>query len=324
MNGRAGHCADIADSVFITRAVAASPKPVALPWLASKAPAEVTGLDPADWAAFNSFRALLDSLKLEPLLVRWEAGVVLDPTRHDSPERSSNPSKLIANAANSLAAVGKLVRDEVATAKRPVPCGRLAQLIIDRHGATAADWGGKATFRRFLEALDLGPLRIDWSVAGGYVTDPSFPSVAAGGPTQSARPDWGSDSDLLPVMNLVHAATGMPLLSPTELHAVLASLSADLEGQPFQLAETGKRVRDRCRDAGYAISRADVSFVLKGIVLGGHPFGEGADAPESLAQRFIDSVLELSRREQLPLEELQVAEVREWGSRSTAARTSGA
>jgi hypothetical protein len=131
-------------------------------------------------------------------------------------------------------------------------------------------------------------------------------------------PDWGSDSDLLPVMSLVHAATGMPLLSPVELHAVLASLSADLQVQPFQLTETGKRVRDRCREAGHAISRADVSFVLKGIVLGGHPFGEGADDPKTLAQRFIDSVLELSRREQLPLDESQVAQVRAWGERSTA------
>jgi hypothetical protein len=117
-------------------------------------------------------------------------------------------------------------------------------------------------------------------------------------------------------MNLVHVATGMPLLSPVELHAVLAALSADLQAQPFQLAETGKRVRDQCREAGHAISRADVSFVLKGIVLGGHPFGEGADDPKSLAQRFIDSVLELSRREQLPLDESQVAQVRAWADRS--------
>jgi hypothetical protein len=59
-----------------------------------------------------------------------------------------------------------------------------------------------------------------------------------------------------------------------------------------------------------------VSFVLKGIVLGGHPFGEGADDPKTLAQRFIDSVLELSRREQLPLDESQVAQVRAWADRS--------
>lgn len=305
-------------SVFITKAVAAAVKPVALPWLASKAPTEVSGLDPADWAGFNSFRALVDSLKLDPLQVRWETGVILDPTRHEAPERNGSPGKQTATAAGSLAAVGQLVRDEVAAARRPVPCGRLAQLIIDRHGSLAADWGGKATFRRFLEAPDLAPLRTDWSVAGGYVTDPSFPSAPSVGSSPSALPDWGSDGDLLPVMSLVHAATGMPLLSPVELHAVLASLSADLQDQPFQLAETGKRVRDRCREAGHAISRADVSFVLKGIVLGGHPFGEGTDDPKNLAQRLIDSVLELSRREQLPLDESQVRQVRAWAERSTA------
>ena len=310
--------ADVARDVgvFISKAVAGSSKPVALPWLASKAPAEVNGLDPADWAGFNSFRALVDSLKLEPLLVRWETGVILDPARHESPERSGTTAKQAGASTGNLAAVGQLVRDEVAAARRPVPCGRLAQLIIDRYGSLAADWGGKATFRRFLEALDLGPLRTDWSVAGGFVTDPDFPSPPPAGPNSSTRPDWGNDSDLLPVMNLVHLATGMPLLSPVELHAVLVALSDDLQAQPFQLAETGKRVRDQCREAGHAISRADVSFVLKGIVLGGHPFGEGADDPKSLAQRFIDSVLELSRREQLPLDESQVAQVRAWADRS--------
>jgi hypothetical protein len=315
--------ADIARDVsaYIMRAVAASARPVALPWLASKMPAEVSGLDPADWAGFNSFRALVDSLKLEPLLVRWEAGVVLDPARHDSAERTANSTRPGPNVVDVMNSVGHLVRDEVAAARRPVPCARLAQMIVDRYGAIAADWGGKGTFRRFLEALELGPLRIDWATAGGYVTHPDFPPVPQGASSGLGAPDWGNDNDLLPVVTVVHAATGMPILSPTELHAVLASLSSDLEHQPFQLAETGKRVRDRCREDGHAVSRADVSFVLKGILLGGHAFGEGADDPEHLGQRFVDSVLELCRREQLTLEDAQVAQLRQWARRTAGGKT---
>ena len=305
-------------SAFIARAVAASARPVALPWLASKAPAEVPGLDVTDWAGFNSFRALVDSLALSGLLVRWDAGVVLDPGRHATPERAAAAKPM--NAANGMSAVVELVRNEVAAARRPVPCGRLAQLITDQHGAIAADWGGKGTFRRFLEALDLGPLRVDWSVAGGCVTDLQFPAEQPATSVGSNIPDWDPDNELLPVLNQVHDATGMPLLSPSELRAVLDCLIDDLSQQTFQLTETGKRVRDRCREAGYAVSRADVNFVLKGILLSGHAFGQGTDEPSTLGRCLLDSVLELCRREQLPLDESQTAQLGDWAERAAGAR----
>jgi adenylate kinase family enzyme len=94
----------------------------------------------------------------------------------------------------------------------------------------------------------------------------------------------------------------MPLLTPTEFQFLLSSLAADLAQRPFQLAETGKRVRDLCRDAGHAISRGDVSFVLKGILLGGHTFGEGAGDPDTLGQKF----LEYSSRGELVPDEITV------------------
>jgi hypothetical protein len=135
--------------------------------------------------------------------------------------------------------------------------------------------------------------------------------------------DWGRDQDLWPVINLVHAATGLPTMSPAELSAVFACLALDLAEQPFQLSETGKRVRDRCRESGHAVSRGDVSFVLKGIQLGGHAFGAGADDPKSLAQRFVDSVLELCRREQLVLDDAQSAQLREWATRGGMSEAPG-
>jgi len=306
-------------SVYIAKAVAASAKAVPLPWLASKLPAEVAGLDPADWAGYTNFRALVDGLKLDPLVVRWDVGVVFDPARHAVAERGSASHKGAAPADNTLAGVRQLIHDEVRAAGRPVPCGRLAQIIIDRQGAIAADWGGKGTFRRLLEALDLEPLRIDWSVAGGFVTDPAFPDAASRGSAAGPLLDWGRDNDLLPVINLVHAATGLPLLSPGELGGVMGCLAQDLAEQPFQLSETGKRVRDRCSDAGHAVSRSDVSFVLKGIQLSGHAFGGAEDGADSLALRFIDSVLELCRREQLVLEDAQAVQLREWATRAAGA-----
>jgi hypothetical protein len=109
----------------------------------------------------------------------------------------------------------------------------------------------------------------------------------------------------------------MPLLSPKEFQFLLARLAADLAQRPFQLAETGKRVRDMCRNAGHPISRGDVSFVLKGILLGGHNFGQGADEPDAVGQKFIESVLDLCKREQLALDESQVALLRDWSNRTS-------
>jgi hypothetical protein len=308
---------DVARDVakFVAKAVDDSGKAVSLPWLASKAPSQVLGLDAADWAGFNTFRALIDSLKLAPLVVRWEAGVVMDPAHHSIPERPA-ASKPPSNAGNELKSVAQLVRTEVAKAQRPLPCARLAQLITDQFGAIAADWGGKGTFRKFLEALDLAPLRVDWSAAGGYVTDPQFP-VALVAPNARDTLDWGDDNDVLPVVNQIHVATGVPMLSPKELRALLSNLVDDLAQHPFLLTETGKRVRDRCRDSGHSISRADVAFVLKGILLGGHTFGQGSDDPPTLAHKFVESVLDLCRREQLMLDDAQVSLFREWANRAT-------
>ena len=309
--------ADVARDVasFIVRTVAGSGKPVSLPWIASKLPGEVNGLDAADWAGFTNFRTLVDSLKLEPLVVKWDAGVVLDPARHAIPERNAGPSRAGAQAVNGLATISQLIQHEVRAAGRPVPCGRLAQIIIDKQAAIVADWGGKGTFRRLLESLDLGSLRIDWSTAGGTVTDPAFPKPEPGSAGSQMAADWGRDQDLWPVISLVHAATGLPTMSPAELSAVFACLAQDLAEHPFQLSATGKRVRDRCRDGGHAVSRGDVSFVLKGIQLGGHDFGAGADDPQVLAQRFVGSVLELCRREQLALDDGQSAQLRNWATR---------
>lgn len=41
----------------------------------------------------------------------------------------------------------------------------------------------------------------------------------------------------------------------------------DVAESQFHLMEMGKRVRDRCRDSGQPVSRADVNHVLRGLVM---------------------------------------------------------
>ena len=167
-----------------------------------------------------------------------------DPARQALADKSA-PSPSAEDVTKLLVAVAQLVRSEVAKAQRAVPCGRLAQLITEQHGGLASDWAGKGTFRRFLDSLDLAPLKAEWSNGGGHVLDPSASLPQAD--RVAAVVDWGPYNHLLPLIEQVHTATDLPVLCPSEIRLLLNTLAADLAERPFLLTETGKRVRDRCR-----------------------------------------------------------------------------
>lgn len=300
--------------VLITKCVAESPKPVALSSLASKALKEVEGLDAANWAGFGGFKRLVETLQLPKLTVDWNTGAVLDPIRHTaSAQKAEVPVDELA-LDTVLENVALLIRNELDQAGRPVPCARLAKLILDRYGELAADWGGKGSFRAFLEALNLGPLKVSWENGGGHVFDPQAKATLLDSPPVIRTPDWGQQAHLFPIIQQIHAATGMPLISPREMKGLLGALVAEVDGQPFALSDTGKRVRDRCREAGLGVSRADVSYVLKGILIAGHEFASGNDNVPALSGRFIESMRVICAGEQMVLDDATVVSLREWSS----------
>lgn len=233
------------------------------------------------------------------------------------PARAAVAAKAVAHATAAgetnvdLGAVVQLIRAEVAKARRPVACGRLARSIIEQHGSLASDRAGKGTFRKFLEGLDLVPLETEWPNGGGHVLDPSVSMPQAEPVALAAKPGWGSCNHLLPLISQVHTATDLPMLSSPEIRLLLDQLAADVAERPFLLTQTGKRVRDRCREAGESINRADVGFVLEGILLGGHAFGRGQDDAGTLGANFVASVFALCQREQPSLDDSQVAMLRE-------------
>lgn len=210
------------------------------------------------------------------------------------------------------AAVTRFIAETLAASPRPVPCARLASQIATQHGALARDWGGRGSFRRFVETLDLAPLAVMWNASGGCIYDPrrhGTPTEENGIGSASA---WADDPELFTVARQVHEATGTPLLTPQEYRALLQAVADDLAQHPFQLTETGKRTRDRCRDAGLSVSRADVNFLLRGLLLGGHVFGEGHDDAQTLAHKLSGNVLMLCRREQMLLDESTGAAIARW------------
>jgi hypothetical protein len=117
---------------------------------------------------------------------------------------------------------------------------------------------------------------------------------------------------MLTVARGVHDATGVPLLTPREYGALFQMLATDLRARPYQINETGRRVRDQCRTAGHGISRADVSFVLMGLTFVGHVVGSGNDGADVLAERFADNAIALCRRAQMVDDESTTTTMRRW------------
>ena len=295
---------------LILQAVREAATPVSLAKIASILLNRIDGLDASSWAGFGSFRALIEALDLRPLVVSWESGgTIYDPRRHALAATQSQ--------GNGNGKAGKLVdtvidaiRNEVAKAGQPVPCGRLATVLIGLDGSLAADWAGKGTFRKFVESLDTRPIEFNWSGSGGVAYDPSRPTAKPVAPAQTAA-DW-ADKNLYKIARQIHELTDVPLLTPDKYRNLIAMIARDVAEIPFHLMETGKRVRDRCKESGLPVSRADVNHVLRGLSMRGHTFDEGPNDAATLAKKLANNVRSLCLREQFVLDEQADRAILEW------------
>lgn len=205
------------------------------------------------------------------------------------------------------------LQTEVARSEIPVPCARLASRLMALHPRLAPDWCGHGSFRRFVQSLSLGPLEADWRGSGGYLYDPARHAPPRGPSINVVSEEsWGVDATTLSLIRQVHDTTGVPLISPREFRGLLEATVADVAAEPFQLSETGKRVRDRCRDAGLDVSRLDVNWVLRGLLLCGHEFGKGQDDLPTLSYRLVGNLINLCRREQMVMDETTAGTLHRW------------
>jgi hypothetical protein len=223
-----------------------------------------------------------------------------------------------AQPAAGLADIATWLRGEVAKARQPVSCARIGQLLAARYPAVATDWKGLGTFRKLVDALDLGELVVDWNDAGGRIHSPTevaAPETAAArasGPNGSGQSDWGVDTDLLVIATQIHDVTGAPLLAPDIYGLLFSRIADDLAEYAFVLAETSKRVRDRMRASGHPVGRADVTWVLRGLLFRGHVFGQGKDDVHTMAHASADNLRSLCLREQMVIDTATDAAIRSW------------
>jgi hypothetical protein len=215
-----------------------------------------------------------------------------------------------------------LIQAEIAKASHPTPCSRIATLITTQHATIANDWNGMGSFRRFVDSLDLSPIRVDWSSAGGHFYDPRRHTLVAESgfkPNghQAATQDWGNDRDLLAIAAQIHDVTGVPLLSPSNYQTLFHLIGTDLATHAFDLKETGKRVRDATRASGQPVSRSDVNWVLRGLLLQGHAFGVGEDDAQTLSRKTIENLRSLCLREQMVIDHDIDEVLQRWIARGT-------
>jgi hypothetical protein len=295
--------------ILVEQSVEEAPSPVPMAKLAAQILATIDGIDASTWAGFGSFRGLVESWNLGPLrFTTAGGGVIYDPRRHTLPSSPASATPKVLD--KDVSGIIETIRQEVARSSVPVPCSRLASLITTHFGAIAADWNGKGSFRKFIETLDLVPLRFDWSSGGGVVQDPTRPaSLPRNG---NAASGWGDYEDILPVASQIHEVSGVPLLRPQDYRALFSIIEEDVRSHPFDLKETGKRVRDGLREGGFGGSRLDVNWILRGLLMRGHVFGDGQDDAATLGMKTANNVRSLCLREQMILDKATEAAIARW------------
>lgn len=248
----------------------------------------------------------------------------LPPSEHNDqePEQPETPGIILVDTTETPAPSGseegfdcseitEWLRSEATRSDHPLACARLAAQLRRRYSGISTDWCGHYSFRAFMDSLPLEPLVLDWSNAGGYLLNPER---HAHSPQPASREQWGLDERTFATIRQIHEATDVPLLSPPEFQVLMQAIASDANSHAFQLNETAKRVRDQCRDNGHPISREEVNWVLRGLMLCGHEFGKGQDDVPTLSYRLVGNLINLCRRAHLSLPDGTPAMLHKWVS----------
>lgn len=218
-----------------------------------------------------------------------------------------------------LAEIANKVWQSVDEADAPVHSGQLAARLKAEYPEVLENWNGCGAFKAFFTSLNLS--RLAWaSGSGGRILDPARHEIEGRSAYEELDSPWAAEEDLFKVVKEVCALTRAPMLSPQELREVLKALSAELKETEFQPSTTPPRVCARClASAGMRVRQRDVTFLIRGMQLNGHVFGQGNDDVETLGSRLLAQVLFLCEREQMVLDEGAVAGIRRWVTGDAAA-----
>ena len=197
-------------------------------------------------------------------------------------------------------------------ARLPVNAAQLSSRLRQEHPEILENWNGLGTFKAFFRSLKLS--RLLWiSGSSGRVVDPSRHELEGPLPEQEPESPWSGAEELFPVVREVCVLTGAPLLAPKDLRTVIDTLVEVLKKQEFKLPATVQSVCRQCLESeGLRVRPRDVNFLVRGIQMNGHVFGQGADDEETLITRLFNQVMFLCEREQKVPDPNEVGRIRTW------------
>lgn len=246
-----------------------------------------------NWLGYFSLRALATSLtRRRPDLQIAEGDpwrvVVSVPKRTRSRSKPSErpaPSKENGMRQRILERVKQLI----AEADEPILMAKAAHDVINTMGQPVLEshWLGAGTFKNLLQSYDNLPFEIATSPSPGFLYDPQRHELPREEPSEAQQEQ---DPELVKFTERVSQITGIPNLSPHQYAVFFTALAEHLSNHSYNLTTTSKAVRDLCIERGESISRAAVSFVLKGITYAKHRFNK-RDTPLRLARVYRNSVL---------------------------------
>lgn len=222
---------------------------------------------------------------------------------------TAGPPRLL--DAGELAQVSQRLVQLVQQAAQPLSAGTLASRLRQDFPQRLEQWNGLGSFKAFYRALGL--TQLVWiSGSGGRIADPSRHALEPAAAEPEAGPAWAGHEDLLPLAREICALTGAPLLAPPVLRGILDLLCADLAAQPYEPTQTARRICAQAAQRGLDLALRDVVFLLRGLQLNGHVFGQGQDDAAQLARRLVNQLLFLCQREQMVVDEAMRAQVGQW------------
>jgi hypothetical protein len=201
----------------------------------------------------------------------------------------------------------------------PVNAAQLASRLRQEHPEILENWNGLGTFKAFFRSLRLS--RLLWlSGSSGRVLDPSRHELEGALPEQEPESPWAGAEELFPVVREVCVLTGAPMLAPNDLRTVIGALVQVMKKQEFKLATTVQSVCRHCFESGgLRVRPRDVNFLVRGMQMTGHVFGQGADDEATLTMRLFNQILFLCEREQKVPDQTEVGHLRKWvGNAATA------
>jgi hypothetical protein len=252
-----------------------------------------------------------------PVAVRREPGsddarpATTDPAAAAPPEPAAKPAPRAATP-DELSEIVRRIWKSVEEAAQPVTAGALASQLRAEFPEALANWNGTGSFKAFFRSLGLS--RLQWLPgSGGRVMDPSRHALES--PLADLEPEspWVGGEALFPVVREVCVSTDAPLLAPRHLKLLIETLAAVLREQPFSLQFTVQTVCRRCLESGgVRIRPRDVTFIVRGLQMNGHVFGQGGDDETTLSEHLFRQVLFLCEREQKVLTPSDVEQIRAW------------